>query len=223
MGAQGGRNFESAETEVLKLRNSQDNTVAIRKAAKAMRSGAVVVFPTETVYGIGTNALDAGACAKVYRIKGRERNKALIVLVSDMAMLDKVACLPKKYRKPLEKAWPAPLTVIARTRTGIPRVITAQDKTVAVRIPDNTTLLALISAAKVPIVAPSANPSGLEPAKTGTQARRYFYGKVDMILDSGNAGSGVPSTILRLRDMRVLRHGAFSDKQIKKTFGKIPK
>ncbi len=191
----------------------------IKTAADTICKGGVLVFPTETVYGIGANALDRKACEKVYRIKGRERSKALIVLVSDMNMLDRIAFVPKKYRKILEDVWPAPLTVILKARAAVPKRVTAGKGTVAVRMPDNATLLSIIRAAHVPIVAPSANPSGLTPARTGFEAKRYFDGKVDAIIDSGRKGCGVPSTIMRIPSMRVIRQGAFTEKQIKKAFG----
>ena len=209
-----------SRTQVLKLRRGSTNASIIRAAARAIKHGGVAVFPTDTVYGIGANALDASACAKVYGIKGRERGKALIVLVSDMRMLGKVASIPKRHVAALEKIWPAPLTVIARAKAPVPGIIKAGDKTVAVRIPDSKIVLELIKAANVPIVAPSANPSGIEPAKTGAQAKRYFDGKVDVILDSGRSMRTMPSTIIRLRDMRILRQGAFPKKQLDRAFGK---
>ncbi len=203
-------------TQVIKLNCGTERERAIRKAAHYMHDGKIVVFPTDTVYGIGTNALDARACSKVYKIKGREKGKALIILASDMRMLDKVAVIPKEYRAALKQAWPAPLTVIAKPKKCVPRLILAPDGTTSVRIPDNDTTLALIRYAKVPVVAPSANPSGLEPSKTAMQASNYFNGKVDLILDAGRSARRKPSTILRLSDMQIVRKGAFQTSDVKR-------
>ncbi len=207
-------------TKVLRLvgRRGSAYSKQLSSAAGIIKRGGVVVFPTDTVYGIGASALNTRACLKVYEIKGRERGKALIVLASDMKMIDKVAVIPKRYRKALEATWPAPLTVIVKARASLPKIVTAERGTVAVRIPDNKTVISLIKAAGVPIVAPSANPSGLSPSKTGTQARKYFDGKVSAIIDAGGSGKGVPSTVIELQDMRVLRKGAFTIKQIKDAF-----
>ncbi|MCL5427684.1 MAG: L-threonylcarbamoyladenylate synthase [Candidatus Marsarchaeota archaeon] len=209
------------QTIIMRLGGSSGHTDAVRAAARIMREGGVAVFPTETVYGIGTNALDGKACARVYRIKGRERKKALIVLVSDMQMLGRIAYVPRGYRRALSRAWPAPLTVILRSKPCVPSIVTAGTGTVAVRIPSNTIALALIRAAGVPLIAPSANPSGLKPSETGAQAIRYFKGRVDAILDSGRAGCGVPSTIIALPELRVIREGAFTMRQIERAFGRL--
>ena len=211
----------SMHTRVIRLSSNSNaaNSKDIAEAAKVIRAGGVVVFPTDTVYGIGANALNARACKKVYDIKGRERHKALIVLVSDVKMLDKVAVLPQKYRSTLKKIWPAPLTVILKARGAIPRVVTAGSTTVAVRMPDNKITLSLIRAAGVPIVAPSANPSGRTPSKTGAQAKKYFNGKVDAIMDAGGTQHQKPSTIIDLSSLAVLREGAFPKVKLKSIFG----
>ncbi len=205
-------------TRVIRIRSARSPAVGV--AASEIKSGNVVVFPTETVYGIGANAMDAKACADVYRIKGRPRHKALIVLASDMEMVRSIAHVPRKYGKVLGRVWPAPLTVVLRARQSVPRIVKSDDGTVAVRIPRSSITLALIRASKVPIVAPSANPSGLRPARSGAEARRYFNGKVSLILDAGRAGNGMPSTIIDMKAMRVIRQGVFTKRQIENFFGK---
>ncbi|EQD77167.1 Sua5/YciO/YrdC/YwlC family protein, partial [mine drainage metagenome] len=120
-------------TIILNLRSVSGREAAkrIRQAAQIIKNGGIVVFPTETVYGIGANALDAKACKKIYSIKGRASDNPLIVHVSSLEMASRIGEIPKKYIRILSKVWPAPLTVIVRAKKQLPKVVTGGLNTVA--------------------------------------------------------------------------------------------
>ncbi len=194
----------------------------ILNAAKIIRSGGIVIFPTETVYGIGANALDQRACSKIYKIKGRPSDNPLIVHVSSMRMADAVGIIPPRYRAALLKVWPAPLTVIVRARKGLNRVVRGGLNTVAIRMPDNQIALRLIEQSKVPIAAPSANISMKPSSTTAEHAIKYFNGKVDAIISSSPSEFGIESTVLDLRNFSILRPGAYTPERIRQKFGRKP-
>lgn len=210
-------------TLLLKINPGRPERGRIRRAAQAIREGGLVVFPTETVYGIGASALDSAACRKIYKAKGRAGDNPLIVHVSDMRMADEVAEIPKQYRKAISRIWPAPITFIVRAKGGLPRVVTAGLDTVALRMPSNKVALFLIKESGVPIAAPSANISKKPSSTSARHALGYFKGKVDIIIDSGRSNYGMESTILDLRSFTLLRPGAFTAEQIERTFGRKPR
>lgn len=209
-------------TIILNLRSASGREAAkkIRQAAQIIKSGGVVVFPTETVYGIGANALDAKACKKIYSIKGRAKDNPLIVHVSSLKMALRIGEIPEKYAKILSRIWPAPLTVIVRAKNQLPKVVTGGLNTVAIRMPDSKIALELINQCGVPIAAPSANISKRPSSTSGSHAKKYFDGKVDAIIDSGSSRFGIESTVISLIDLSLLRPGAYTVKQVEKEFGK---
>ncbi len=207
---------------MLNVNPNRPDLSKIRLAAKAIKSGKLVVFPTETVYGIGANALDGKACMKIFRVKGRPQDNPLIVHVSSMEMAERIAEIPPKYRKQIMALWPGPLTLILKAKAGIPKEVTAGLPTVAVRFPSNLVALALIKAAGVPIAAPSANVSKRPSATEASHAASYFRKGVAYIIDSGISSFGIESTILDLSGFRILRPGAMTVEQISSAFMKRP-
>ncbi|MCL2375807.1 MAG: L-threonylcarbamoyladenylate synthase [Defluviitaleaceae bacterium] len=170
------------------------NDAAMAEAADIIKNGGLVALPTETVYGLGANALDEAACAKVYAVKGRPSDNPLIMHISDVAMLDSIAKnVPPMAEKLIQTFWPGPLTVILQ-RKNVPRG-TFLD-TVAVRMPKNPIALRLIDLAKTPIAAPSANLSGRPSPTTAGHVLRDLSGKIDMILDGGPCEVGLESTVI---------------------------
>lgn len=209
--------------KILKINRSDPNLSKIRLAAETIRKGGLVVFPTETVYGIGADATNASACRRIFKAKRRPYDNPLIVHVSDMGMADKVAIIPKHYRKAIEATWPSPLTLILKARTGLPRVVTAGLKTVAVRMPADKIALELIRQSGTPIAAPSANISKKPSSTSGKHAIGYFINAVDIILDAGPSKFGIESTVLDLGKFTLLRPGAFTMEDIFAAFLKMPK
>ncbi|MBX5476874.1 MAG: threonylcarbamoyl-AMP synthase [Clostridia bacterium] len=177
-----------------------DEPGAIEAAAAALRAGELVAFPTETVYGLGANALDAAAAARIFAAKGRPADNPLIVHIADEAMRDLVAAEWPEAAAALTAAfWPGPLTVIVPRSPHVPDVVAAGLPTVAVRVPDHDVALALIRAAGVPVAAPSANRSG-RPSPTRADDVLADYAETDrgpsIVLDGGPVAIGVESTVV---------------------------
>lgn len=193
----------------------------IEKAARIIRGGGLVAFPTETVYGLGANALDEDAVARIYEAKGRPSDNPIIVHVCGIEMAETAAELNQQARKLMEKFWPGPLSLVLKSLPVVPEKTRGGLETVAVRMPDNETALALIEAAGVPIAAPSANISG-RPSPTDAQSVRDDLGEsVAMVLDGGPAQVGLESTVLDVTGERpvLLRPGGISKEAIEAELG----
>jgi L-threonylcarbamoyladenylate synthase len=200
-------------TIVLAVDPDRPDPAVIARAAAVLRRGGLVVFPTETVYGLGANALDEAAVAGIFAAKGRPAADPLIVHIAAAAQLDDVAAeIPPLARELAAAFWPGPLTLVLRRRAVVPLNVTAGRDTVAVRVPAHAVALALVAAAGVPVAAPSANlftrPS---PTQAG-HALEDLAGRVDLILDGGPTPIGIESTVLDLTQERpaLLRPGGIS-------------
>ena len=180
------------------------------QAASMLRKGGLVAVPTETVYGIAASAEDGVAVQMIYDLKDRDYDKPVSVLVTGMDMVEKYCqnIPPVAYRL-AEKYWPGPLTMIREDKEVVPAMVTADTGTLGVRCPDHPLTLAIIEKAGVPLAAPSANPSGDEPAKTAQEVLDYFNRKIEGVVDGGPCAMGVASTILDLteEEPKVLREG----------------
>ncbi|MEO0149595.1 MAG: L-threonylcarbamoyladenylate synthase, partial [candidate division WOR-3 bacterium] len=189
----------------------------IKKAAEIIKMGGVVAFPTETVYGLGANALNPHAVARIYEIKNRPSFDPLIVHVCSIEMVDRVAERVDEISKRLMgRFWPGPLTIVLPKRETVPSITTAGLETVALRMPANETALKLIEYSSTPIAAPSANPFGYVSPTNALQVAEMLGDRVDLILDGGKTTFGVESTIIMVRDERVflLRPGALPVEEI---------
>ena len=196
----------------------------IRAAAELIRRGRLVAFPTETVYGLGANALDAAAVARIYEAKGRPPTSPLIVHVASAEMAREVAAVwPEAAGTLADRYWPGPLTLVLPKQPCVPDIVTAGLETVGIRVPAHPVALALIRLAGVPIAAPSANRfSGLSPT-TAEHVRDSLGGAVDLILDGGQTDVGIESTVLSLAGPRpvLLRPGMVSGREIEELVGPI--
>lgn len=191
-------------------------------AAKAIQSGNLVAFPTETVYGLGANAFDAKAVANIFATKGRPADNPVIVHVSDSAMLKQVVEeVPPIAQKLMAAFWPGPLTILLKKSELVPDIVTAGSNLVAVREPNHPMALELIQASGVPIAAPSANRSG-RPSPTTADFVRNEYPQADFpILDGGATQHGIESTVIDLstENPQILRPGAITKDMIEKVLG----
>jgi L-threonylcarbamoyladenylate synthase len=197
-------------------------TAEIDRLAALLRGGAVVAFPTETVYGLGADAGNPDAVLRIYETKGRPRFNPLIVHCADLAMAERFAVFsPLALR--LAAFWPGPLTLVLPRKPGarLSDIVTAGLDTVGIRIPDHPLALALIRAAGVPLAAPSANPSGKLSPTTAEQVNKGFEGLVP-VLDGGDSTRGVESTIVAVDGEAVtqLRAGALSREEIEAVLGR---
>ena len=189
----------------------------IEEAAMSIKEGNIVLFPTETVYGIGANALDANAVNKIFEAKGRASDNPLIVHISNIDMLDNlVKEVGKVEQKLMDNFWPGPLTIIFDRKECIPNVVTAGLNTVGIRMPSNEIARNLIEFARLPIAAPSANISGKPSGTKIEDIIDELDGKVDYILDSGMVDIGVESTVVRVIDgkVHILRPGKITVEDI---------
>ncbi len=183
--------------------------LSIKQAAALLRSGDLVAFPTETVYGLGANALDAAAVAKIYQLKGRPASSPLIVHVSSIEMAKTlVAEWPPRAEALARRYWPGPLTLVLPKTPAIPDIVSAGLPTVGIRVPNHPVALELIAEAGVPLAAPSANKfTGLSPT-TADHVRRAF-GDAVPVLDGGPCQVGIESTVVSVEgpEIRLLRSG----------------
>ena len=201
-----------------------DRPESICLAAEMIRAGGLVAFPTETVYGLGCDALNPDAAAKVFEAKQRPSFDPLIVHLADPTMTETVVkSVPPPARRLMEAFWPGPLTLILPKQPSVPDLVTAGLSTVAVRIPDHAVARALIREARTPIAAPSANPFGYVSPTTAQHVRESLGERVDLILDGGPCSVGVESTILSLVGTRpeLLRPGSVSLEAIQSVIGPV--
>lgn len=196
-------------------------TENIRKAAELIRSGGLVAFPTETVYGLGANALDEAAVRAIFAAKGRPATNPVIVHVADPEGAEYIAHVDDRARRVMRALWPGPLTLVLPRRPIVPGVVTAGGETVAVRMPRHPVALALLRQSAAPIAAPSANRSeSLSP----TLAEHVFHSlgdAVSMILDGGPTEVGLESTVLDMTvsPARILRPGMASVARLRDALG----
>jgi len=190
----------------------------IDRAAAILRAGGLVAFPTETVYGLGADGLNAAAVAQIFAVKGRPAEKGLILHLAEREAIEPlVEEVPEAARRLIERFTPGPLTLVLRARSIVPEVVRGGGETVAVRWPDHPVARALILATGRPIAAPSANRSGDPPALGAADVARSFGERIDLILDGGPAPLRVPSTLVDLtaQPPRILREGAVSEAQVR--------
>ena len=196
----------------------------IQHAAALLRSGKLVAFPTETVYGLGANALDADAVARIFEVKGRPNTSPVIVHVGEREMVAKVAASwPPAAQILAQKFWPGPLTLVLPKTAVVSDIVTAGLPTVGVRMPAHRLALALIRAAQVPVAAPSANRFTQLSPTTAEHVREGLGDRVDYILDGGPCYVGIESTVLSLAaEVPVLlRPGGISRQQIEEVIGPV--
>lgn len=191
----------------------------LKEAAEVIKQGGIVIFPTETVYGIGTNGVDSKAIEKLYKIKERPYHKPISLLVSDIHMVNLVAKdITNLEYKLMEKFFPGPLTMILKKRDIVPDILTAGQNTIGVRIPSGKIARKLIEYVGKPIATSSANISG-KPSKTNMKnMMKEFKEQVDYFIDSGESEIGIASTVIQVIDgiPNILREGSISIEEIKK-------
>jgi L-threonylcarbamoyladenylate synthase len=196
----------------------------IHQAAEIIRRGGIVAFPTETVYGLGADAFNPLAVARIFEVKRRPYFDPLIVHVANPADVEKlVKGIPSNAKKLMERFWPGPLTIVLLKEEDIPDIVTAGLPTVAIRMPNHPMALAMIKESKCPIAAPSANPFGYLSPTIAEHVREQLGERVDLILDGGPCPVGVESTILSFlgEKSRLLRPGGVPLEEIEFIIGKV--
>ncbi|MEY8391066.1 L-threonylcarbamoyladenylate synthase [Lachnospiraceae bacterium 45-W7] len=214
------------KTIVIKIEDNQEisNREKIHTAGKLIQDGGLVAFPTETVYGLGADALNPDAARKIYQAKGRPSDNPLIIHIASMESLEKIASfVPLMARKMAERFWPGPLTMIFRKKDIVPMETTGGLDTVAVRMPGHPVALELIQAAGGYIAAPSANTSGRPSPTLAEHVAEDMQGRIPMILDGGAVGIGIESTIVDFSEQTpmVLRPGYITLEMMRQVIGEL--
>lgn len=206
------------------LNASTEYTKAIRDAARLLQKNRLVVFPTETVYGLGANALSELAVQKIFAAKGRPQDNPLIAHIADMRQLAQVASdVPDGALLLMERFWPGPLSIILPRHPAVPATLSAGLSTIAVRMPANEIALAVIRQAGLPIAAPSANVSGRPSPTLAAHALEDLQGKIPLIIDGGPCEVGVESTVLDMtgETPTILRPGGVTPDMLREVLGRV--
>ena len=216
------------KTKIWKVSGSghftQEDKRHLREAADIIRAGGLVAFPTETVYGLGANALDERAAAKIYEAKGRPSDNPLIAHISSLQELEPlIARFPEAGRRLAEAFWPGPVTIIFEKSGQVPYGTTGGLETVAVRMPSDPTASELIRLSGVPVAAPSANLSGRPSPTRAGHVRQVMAGRIDLILAGGPVGIGLESTIVDVTEEIpvLLRPGAVTMEMLRELLGEV--
>ncbi len=212
------------ETIISKIENLQLNSNLIKTAGEILRNGGLVAFPTETVYGLGADALNEKAARKIYAAKGRPSDNPLIVHITNMEALRRIVSdIPEAARIVAGRYWPGPLTMIFHKSSIVPYSTTGGLDTVAVRMPSHEIARAVIDAGGGYIAAPSANTSGRPSPTKAEHVKEDLAGKIDMIVDGGPVEIGVESTILdvSVEPPMILRPGAVTREMLKGLLGEV--
>jgi L-threonylcarbamoyladenylate synthase len=212
------------KTRIKKITNVKLDNDAVREAGKILKEGGLVAFPTETVYGLGADALNARAAEKIYAAKGRPSDNPLIIHIAHMDALGRIVSdIPEQAHALAGAFWPGPITMIFNKAECVPYGTTGGLDTVAVRMPDHETARAVIDAGGGYIAAPSANTSGRPSPTMAEHVREDLEGKIDMIVDGGSVEIGVESTILDLTvtPPMILRPGAVTKEMLEGILGEV--
>ena len=212
------------ETQIITVDKNNPQRDKIKRAAEIIKRGGLVAFPTETVYGLGGNALDEDAARKIYAAKGRPQDNPLIVHIAEISQLtDLVREIPERAKLLMDKFWPGPLTIVFHKSDRVPFGTTGGLDTVAIRMPAHPVALELIKESGVPIAAPSANISGRPSPVCAEDVAEDLNGRIEMIIDGGKASVGVESTVLDLSEEVpiILRPGGVTREELQEVLGRV--
>lgn len=205
--------------QIIKINSNNPDLHKIEKATKVLQSGGLLIYPTDTAYGLGANALDEGAIGKVYEVKGRDFSKPTHVVVRDWKMIEELTETNELAKKLYDKFLPGPLTIILPKHPNVPNLLTANLPTLGVRIPDNLITQSLSRLLTFPYTTPSANKSGGKtPYSIEDVKRELDISKIDLILDAGKLPKTSPSTIVDLtgKVSKILREGPINKMEVAK-------
>jgi L-threonylcarbamoyladenylate synthase len=211
-------------TQVIQLDPERPDQKAIERAAAIIRGGGLVAFPTETVYGLGADAMNESAVRKIFEAKARPADNPVIVHVGDREMLNRVASgVDESAELLIQRFWPGPLTLVLDRKPEVTSAVSAGLQTVAVRMPKNNIALTLVRCANTPIAAPSANISGRPSPTTASHVVDDLSGRIDLILDGGTTIIGIESTVLDMstEPPMILRPGWITEQMLECVIGPV--
>ncbi len=212
------------KTIIFKVNFAHPQLDKIKNAANVIKQGGLVAFPTETVYGLGADGLNAKACSRIFSVKKRPANVPLILHIAcKKNLFDLAKKIPREAEDLIDIFWPGPLTLVLPKSRIIPQIVTGGLDTVAIRMPNNSIALKLIKYAQTPIAAPSANLYGGHSPTCAQHVLDDLDGCVDIIIDGGKTSLGIESTVLDLtvKPFKVLRMGGIIEKDLRKILGKV--
>jgi L-threonylcarbamoyladenylate synthase len=211
-----------SKTETASSKAPNEAPENLAAAVKALKRGHVIVFPTETLYGLGTDALNEAAVEIVFQLKGRDPSNPIPVLVANQEMLHTlVAKVPTTAQKLMDRHWPGPLTLVLPGQKNIPKRLCNPEGKVGVRISSQPIATLLVNGLGRPLTATSANPSGKEPARTLQEAKTYFAGRVELFVDGGTLTSKSGSTVVEVMEdsIKIIREGEISADELQRFLG----
>ena len=213
--------MSKTETANSKAQNETAETLSV--ALQALTRGDVIAFPTETLYGLGADALNEAAVENVFELKGRDRSNPFPVLVTDQEMLHTLVTeIPTIAQRLMDRYWPGPLTLVLPGRKNIPKPLCNRSGGVAVRISSQPIATLLVNGLGRPLTATSANPSGKEPARTLQETKKYFAGQVEVFVDGGTLTSKSGSTVVEVMEdrIKIIREGEISGSELRQFLGR---
>jgi L-threonylcarbamoyladenylate synthase len=200
----------------------ETRTEPLAAALAGLRRNEVIVFPTETLYGLGADALSFAAVEKVFQLKGRDPNNPIPVLIDGRDMLNRIAAdIPPLAESLIARFWPGPLTLVLPARKDIPRPLVNSNGGIGVRLSSQPIATQIVKALGHPLTATSANPSGKAPARTLHEAKQYFSGQIDVFIDGGALTSRTGSTVVEINadKVKIIRAGEIGEAQLKGALG----
>lgn len=218
--------MEKKDTKIWKIydEKTEASVAAIKEVANKLVNGEVIAFPTETVYGLGANALDNEAVKRIFIAKGRPSDNPLIIHIANIEQLDELTDeINETSQLLINKFWPGPLTIVFKKKDGISDLVTAGLNTVAVRMPNHPIALEILRKAGIPIAAPSANSSGKPSPTTAKHVLNDLDGKIAGIVDGGATGVGIESTVIDLSGdiPLILRPGGITIEELRDALGEV--
>ena len=211
-----------SKTKIENSKTPKNVVECFKHALAALARGEVIIFPTETLYGLGADALNSQAVEKVFQLKGREHNNPIPVLIADPAMLDMlVAAVPERAKALMEHFWPGPLTLVMPARSDIPKPLVNATGGIGVRISSQPIATQLVAGLRRPLTATSANPSGKEAARTIDEAKAYFSATIEIFIDRGRLKSKTGSTVVEVlgSEVKIIREGEITAAALAEAIG----
>jgi len=211
------------KTVVIKIDPKNVDLSRLREVAEIARRGGLVAFPTETVYGLGTNAFKEDAVRRLFEVKRRPPDNPVSVLISEIDQIDDLAHTNEIAEKLVDAFFPGPITVVMKAKPKVPSIITAGTRKVAIRMPDHPIALKIVEFAEVPLATPSANISGKPSPTKAEHVLQDFEGKIDVVVDGGETGIGIESTVIDVTTElpKILRLGAIPIEEIEELIGRV--
>jgi len=207
----------SSLTKIIKVNTDIIEEEKLEYIAEEFRKGKIIVYPTETFYGLGANPFNRETVKKIYHLKKREFGKPLPIIIHDKNQVEELAHdIPDMFYRISEKFWPGPLTIVLKARPIFPEEMVGEEKTIGMRLPNFEWLRKLVDKTGFPIIATSANISGEGEISSPVELTKIFYGEVDLIVDGGKTSGKKPSTVLDLtgNKPKIIREGIISKKEI---------